>query len=192
MHKLVFGQVALRISKQGRPWAWVDAKDETSDKTVRIKAFGEAAKTLSVSKFLQTYDFCGFQGQKSDYGAGVEMVWKEGKGSVAISENQLDESDEWDVLEYAPLSDIGQTTGEVRRNFIVKMVDEGETDGDMVAVKFKDEENVEKIIKVHVYYKDILMADRVFVIHRALLIGANASVDAYGMLTPAPTSYLWT
>ena len=183
--------IAVRTSRNGRPWAWLDLKDETSASSVRVKAWGDQAKILSEAQFLSTYDFNGFNTQKSEYGLGVEMAW--GKGaSMDKSDTPLDEADEWDTLEYAPLSDIGSTTIETRRNFIVKMVDEGETVDDMVAVKFKDEENEERTIQLHMSYKDILKAERVFVIHRAKLSGAGASVDTCGMFTPAPTSYLWT
>ena len=186
----VMTKTGKMTSRADCPWAWVEVKDETDGSIVRCKAFGgEPTKALSECNFLKTYDFCGFKPKPSEYGPKVELVWNKG-GSVVDSEVQLDESDEWDQLEYAPLSDIGQT-GDVKRNFIAKMIDEGETVDDMVAVKFKDEENVEKTIKVHVSYKDILVADRVFVIHRAHLSPDGATVDAYSMLTPAPRSYVW-
>ena len=107
------------------------------------------------------------------------------------SETQLDPDDVWDTLEYAPLSDIGSTQYETRRNFIVKMVEEGAFVDDNVPVKFIDEEGEQKTILVHEDYKGILVVDRVFVIHRVKLLGSEASVDNYGMLVPAPSSYVW-
>ncbi len=75
--------------------------------------------------------------------------------------------------------------------FIVKMVEATNATDDKIDVKLIDEENEEKVIKVDVSFKDCLLEDRVYVIHRALLCNVEASVQSKGMLAPAPQSYMW-
>ena len=75
--------------------------------------------------------------------------------------------------------------------FIVKMVEATNATDDKIDVKFIDEENEEKVIKVDVSFKDCLLEDRVYVIHRALLCNDEAFVQSKGMLAPAPQSYMW-
>ena len=75
--------------------------------------------------------------------------------------------------------------------FIVKMVEATNATYDKIDVKFIDEENEEKVIKVDVSFKECLLEDRVYVIHRALLRNDEAVVHSKGMLAPAPQSYMW-
>ncbi len=88
------------------------------------------------------------------------------------------------------MSDIG-TADYTTLNFIAMMLDEVATEGDYVKVKFRDEEKTEKIIKIDVSFKDLLQADRVYVIHRVSLMNGEATLDTKGMLTSAPQSYRW-
>ena len=169
-------------------------KDEQTSGTVRVKAWFDKAGTYHLGTlldltFLGTYHFCGFEIQKSDYGGGIELKWVKGS-TISESETLLGESDEWDGKEYAPMSDIG-TADYTLLNFIAKMLDEVSTEGDYIKVKFRDEEQTEKIIKIDVSFKDLLQADRVYVIHRVSLMNGEATLDTKGMLTPAPEVYRW-
>jgi len=90
------------------------------------------------------------------------------------------------------LTDIapGQTSTN-NLDFIVKLVKEGDQDGEMVGVDFKDEEGTTKRFKVHQTFRDQLLADRVYVIHRAKIIVNQGYLDGGAMLTAAPTSCMW-
>ena len=157
---------------------------------MRVKTWGIAnSKALVDLKFLGTYDFCGFQTQKSDFGGGVELAWQKGS-SIQKSATPLDVADEWDSKEYAPLADIGSGK-QGSLCFIVKMVEATNATDDKIDVKFIDEENEEKVIKVDVSFKHCLIEERVYVIHRALLCNDEAVVHSKGMLVPAPQSYMW-
>ena len=110
------------------------------------------------------------------------MKWAKG------SQTQLDQGDDWDVKEYAPLSDIGGS-GQRSTNFIAEMMKTGtEADG-QIDVKFIDDEDVEKLIKVDICFRDALEVDKVYLVRRVKLAGNGAVLKTKAMLTQAPQGY---
>ena len=85
----------------------------------------------------------------------MELAWQKGS-SIQKSTTPLDVADEWDSKEYAPLADIGSGK-QGSLCFIVKMVETTNATDDKTDVKFIDEENEEKVIKVDVSFKDCLL-----------------------------------
>ena len=113
------------------------------------------------------------------------------------SEVQLNESDDWDDIEYAPLDDIGlgKHQGATAR-FIAILIEivgltEESTAENMVVAKFEDEEKVVKTFRIHETHTKDWKLNLTYVIHRAKIMGDVAHVTADGMLAEAPISYLW-
>jgi hypothetical protein len=168
----------------------VDIQDEAGGLVMRMKAFGAQAKQIADLKFLTTHEFHGFEckpGLKGD----PECGWRH-RAAIQPAEENLDNEDAWDGKEYGPLSDIrpGQTTT-TNLSFIVKLVSEGPSSDSMINVNFLDEEGTTKRFSVHETFRDQLLPDRVYVIHRARIVDNQGWVEGYAMLTAAPKSYMW-
>ena len=157
-----------------------------------MKAWGTQSKLIAELTFLRTYEFHGFECKDSQVDGKLECGWRH-KAAIQAAEEQLDEEDTWDTKVYGPLTDIapGQTTTN-NLDFIVKLVKEGDQHGEMVSVDFKDEEGTSKPFKVHETWRDQLLVDRIYVIHRAKIIDNQGYLDTWAMLSTAPSSlYVW-
>ena len=114
------------------------------------------------------------------------------------ADSELDEADEWDDIEYAPLSDIGSgLPNKTTVSFVAMLVQDcGVTSEsqieNMVTAKFTDEENVTKMFWIHETHASSWKVNATYVLHRAQLIGDVAHLTAFGMLAEAPSSYIWT
>jgi hypothetical protein len=117
---------------------------------------------------------------------------------VHSADDELDAEDEWDDVEYAPLSDIGSGLPHKKTaSFVAKLVQDcGVTSEsqqeNMVTAKFIDEENVTKQFWVHETHASNWKVNATYVLHRAQLMGDVAHGTAFGMLAESPASYMWT
>ena len=122
----------------------------------------------------------------------MTLLWQK-DSKVQNASEPLDPDDAWDTIEYAPLSDADDPVKHGQKeNFIVKLLEEKGTSENMVVIRCVDEGKLVKDIAVHIAYKDILLADRFYVIHRAMILDTHITVDPYAMITAAPRSYIWS
>ena len=168
----------------------MDIQDEAGGLVMRMKAFGAQAKQIADLTFLTTHEFHGFE-CKPGLNGDPECGWRH-RAAIQPAEENLDNEDAWDGKEYGPLTDIrpGQTTT-TNLSFILKLVSEGLSSDSMINVSFLDEEGTTKPFSVHETFRDQLLPDRVYVIHRAKIVNNQGWVDSWAMLTAAPKSYMW-
>ena len=117
--------------------------------------------------------------------------------STCAADTELDPEGMWDVIEYAPLDDIGSGRPQGATSHFIATLTEvvGETEAsraeNMVVAKFEDEEKMVKTFWVHETHARDWKLNLTYVMHRAKIMGDVAHVNAYGMLAEAPISYLW-
>ena len=178
----------VRTGKTGCPWARVEIKDAKTSAVASVKAWSRDAKSFATAAFLGTYDFIAFQTEPSDFGSDVELKWARGS-SFQKSATPLDHGDDWDVKEYAPLSDVSGS-GSGSMDFIAKVMEVCTEADSFIDVKFIDDKDVEAIIKVDQCFREILEVGKVYVMHRVKSSGGLAVLEATAMLTLAPQGYL--
>ena len=181
----------LTKASTGTVWAWADIQDSEEGGKLRVKAFHPVAKHLAKSKFLDTFIFHNFKVEKG-FGVALEALPMKG-GSIEPSEVKMNPDDTWDHKEYGPLTDInpGEINLTSNLNFILKIVQTGDTVDEWLSVDVIDEEGTQKNIKVHECHEDYVQVDGFVVVHRAKMQDDVCVVDAWAMLAPAPTSYTW-